>query len=223
MTALSAGFGDLWESLVSNTWPYTFCANVLGMTEPSGAGVHTWMEVYLVVYALAAASALTLHIFQKQKALTRWYRKLANGVMTLLIVPCLQLLGSTAQTAAARFRGVEGSFSFTSAGADWVWEVVKATFPPLLAGAAALALLAIPVFTAVDYIQRYGSAGVPWLIFDVGLGLLVLSAMGLAMYYGDRRWYLAILLALLATLLGQTGGAVNLRSERKKAKTAGKK
>ncbi len=219
---LSVGFENLWESILTNTWPTTFCANVLGMENSTGANVHTWMEVYLVLYGLCTASALTLHFFQKQKALTSWPRKLADGAMTLVLIPLLQLLGSVFQTAVARFGAVEGSFSFSDDGVLWVWNVLKAVFAPIVVGAVVIALLAIPVFAAVDYVQRYGSAGVPWLIFDVGLGPMLLSAMGLAMYYGDLRWYLVILLGALATLLGQTGGHVNLREERKKAAAAKK-
>ncbi len=219
---LSAGFANLWKSILTNTWPSTFCANVLGMEASTGATLHTWMEVYLVIYGLCTASALTLHFFQKQKALTGWLRKLADGGMTLVLIPLLQLLGSTFQTAVARFGTVEGRFSFTAAGGTWLWNVVKATFAPVLLGVVVMALLAIPVFAAVDYVQRYGSAGVPWLVFDVGLGPTILSAMSLSMYYGDRRWYLVVVLVLLTTLLGQTGGYLNLRAERKKAKAAAK-
>lgn len=222
LETLSAGFEDLWGSILANTWPSTFCANVLGMEGSTGAGVHTWMELYLVVYGLCTVSALTLHLFQKQKALTSWPRKLANGGMTLVLIPLLQLLGGTVQTAVARFGAVEGSFTFSDEGVLWIWNVLKALFPPLLLCAVVIALLAIPLFTAVDYVQRNGGAGAPWLVFDVGLGPALLSAMALSMYYGDRRWYLVIVLSLVSTLLGQTGGHINPRTERKKAAAAKK-
>lgn len=222
LETLSAGFNDLWESILANTWPSTFCANVLGMEGSTGAGVHTWMEIYLVVYCLCTVSALTLHLFQKQKALTCWPRKLANGEMTLVLIPLLQLLGGTFQTALTRFGAVEGSFTFSDDGVLWIWNVLKATFAPILMCVVVIALLAIPLFTTVDYVQRYGGAGVPWLIFDVGLGPAILSGMALSMYYGDRRWYLVIVLSLLATLLGQTGGHLNPRTEGKKAAAAKK-
>lgn len=220
---LSAGFADLWESLLNNNWPAVFCTNVLGMDASSGAVTHTWMELYLLLYGLCTASALTLRLFQKQKSLTSWPRKLIDGVLTLILIPLLQLLGSTVQTAMTRFGAVEGSFSFTDEGVLWLYRVVKAIFVPLLVGVVVILLLAIPVCAAMDYIQRYNGAGVAWLVFDVGLGPAILSAMCLSMYYEDRRWYLVIILALIATCLGQIGGYVNLRQERKKAAAAAKK
>ncbi|MCD8085993.1 MAG: hypothetical protein LUF28_06670 [Clostridiales bacterium] len=222
LETLSAGFADLWESILANSWPTTFCANVLGIEASTGAVVHTWMELYLVVYGLCTASALTLHFFQKQKAVTGWVRKLADGGMTLIVIPLLQVLGSTVQMAVARIGAVEGSFSFSDDGVLWVWNVLKAIFAPFLLCVVVIALLAIPLSVAFEYFQRYKSAGVLWVVFDVGLVPAVLSAMALSMYYGDRCWYMVIVLCLLATLLGQTGNYINPRDERKKAAAAKK-
>ncbi|MCD8368694.1 MAG: hypothetical protein LUC48_11900 [Clostridiales bacterium] len=217
---LSEGFENLWESILANNWPSTFCNNVLGMTASTGEALHSWMEAYLLLYALCTASALTLRVFQKQKPLTSWPRKLINAALMLVLVPLLQLLGSTVQTALARFGAVEGSFSFSDDGILWLWRVARAIFAPVLVGVVVLLLLALPVSAAIDYVQRYKGAGIAWLIFDVGLGPAILSAMCLSMYYEDRRWYLVIILALAATCLGQIGGHVNPRQERKKGAAA---
>lgn len=220
---LSAGFADLWESLLNNNWPAVFCTNVLGVDASSGAVTHTWMELYLLLYGLCTASALTLRLFQKQKSLTSWPRKLIDGVLTLVLIPLLQLLGSTVQTAMTRFGAVEGSFSFTDEGVLWLYRVMKAIFVPLLVGVVVILLLAIPVSVAIDYVRRYKGAGIAWLVYDVGLGPAILSAMCLSMYYEDRRWYLVIILALVVTCLVQIGGYTNLQQERKKAAAAAKK
>lgn len=219
---LSAGFADLWESLLNNNWPAVFCTNVLGMDASSSAVTHTWMELYLLLYGLCTTSALTLRLFQKQKSLTSWPRKLIDGVLTLVLIPLLQLLGSTVQTAMTRFGAVEGSFSFTDEGVLWLYRVMKAIFVPLLVGVVVILLLAIPVSVAIDYVQRYKGAGIAWLVYDVGLGPAILSAMCLSMYYEDRRWYLVIILALVVTCLVQIGGYTNLQQERKKAAAAKK-
>lgn len=203
---ISGGLASLWEGILSVHWPTAFFTDALGLSEAAAKRIPAWLLGYFVLYLVAAVSALTLHFFGRQKSLSRWGDKLVDLILTVLAIPGVRAIGLTLGAARTRADAVEGHFSLSLEGVSWLGQMAAALFIPVGIILVILAMLLIPLHTAVRYGKGYGVAGIPWMIYDVGFGLFCVSALGLGMAYGDGKWYLAIPAAAVLNVLGQTGG-----------------
>ena len=101
---------------------------------------------------------------------------------------------------------VEGEFSFTKEGMEWLSNYLQAWFDPIWLTAVLVLIAVMPLLTARRYLKEYKLFGIFWAIYDVGFALLCMSAAVLSMASGNLMWYIAIPAALILVRLGQTGG-----------------
>lgn len=209
---ISCGLSSLWDGILENVWPTAFFTDALGLSPAAAERIPALLLCWFAAYLVAAVSALTLHGFQRQKSLSRLGDKALDFFLTVLAIPGIRAIGLLASIAGDRAGAVSAGSGF-----QWLGAVAAAAFLPAAMILLIAVILLIPLRTAVRYCKAYGGAGVPWLIYDVGFGLFCVSTAGLAMAWGDRRWYLAIPLALALNALGQTGGAARPKGKKQAA------
>lgn len=213
--AVLEGFQNLWDCLPTCQWPEEFLRKAIGLGDFGVGAAPTLVRFFVLLYALASVAALTLRFFQKQVSLYSLSDKFVLFLTSLLTVPGISVLGSLFGFIGQLAGQVEGYFELSQAGAIYLVTVLQAICFPLIIALVLLGLMLIPVGAAVKYLTNRGVAGLPWMIYDVGLAFCCVCVLGVAMSGGGWKWYLLIPVLLCLNLLG--GGKAENREAKKKA------
>lgn len=202
------GFSDLWHCLFSNHYPEVFLQNVLGLTDADAAALPRYLMIWAAVYLLCGAVATVLRNRAGQKSLSSPARMVNNMILTMadfFFIPQLFVFWAMGRSSLAEVV----PWARTSADlVRWLSDAWTALFTPLFLFLVVLATVLMPIQAAVRYLKVYKLRGLPHMIFDVGMGLFLLSLALLSMCTGHRQWYLAALPAAIMLLLIQRGGYI---------------
>lgn len=203
---MTAALPEIWTCLVTNTWPDNFLRVSMGLSETAIESLPRYAMYFLIFYFSMAAIALVLHVWKKKKSFSGFRRKLTDLVLTLLTPLLVRMIVVIFRVGQELTADVEGSFSFTKAGIDWLGAMVSKWFYPIGLCLILLVIVTIPAAAVKRYLMEYRLAGIPWAIYDVGFGYLCIAAALLSMHSGNPDWYVCAAAAGVLIALGQTGG-----------------
>ena len=197
---------SLIEGIKTSTWPTFFFNDLLGLSKKTADQLPKYMFYYMVVYLISSLIALVLHFWKKQKSFSDLGRKFVDIICWTLAIMCFWLIPQFIAQGKLQAAEVEGTFSFTEEGFNWLSAYLQAWFDPIWLSALIVAIAIMPLLTVRKYLTHYKFAGIPWAIFDEGFALYCMSTIVLVMAGGNTIWYAAIPVAFVLILLGQTGG-----------------
>lgn len=200
------GMKSLWNGLKNNTWPDVFFSELLGLSDEIIGRLPRIMLYYIAVYGICAVVSLILHFCRKQKSFSNLGRKFTDILCCALAVMCGWLIPQFIAQGKLMSSAVEGEFSFTAEGCNWLSEYLQAWFDPIWLCALVAAIAVMPLLTVRRYLKVYKAAGIPWAVFDEGFALFCMSIAVWSMHSGNPVWYVGILAAFVLILLGQSGG-----------------
>lgn len=211
------GFADLWHCLFSNEYPAVFLKNVLGLSPEQAATLPRYLIGYAALYLLCGVVTAVLRFTRKQYSLHSRAKQLNNIILTMadfFFVPQLLVFIELGKASLGAVTPYAGELSDLVRFFSDAWTSV---FTPLFLFLVVLATALLPFQAAIRYLRVYKLASLPHMVFDVGTGLYLLSAVLLSMCSGNRMWYLLIPISAALLCVVQTGGYI---PEEQNAKTA---
>lgn len=203
-----SGFSDLWNCLFTNAYPQAFLANVLGLSSGQASALPRYLLGYVVFYLLCGAVTILLRFKRGQRSLNSRPKQINNVILTMadfFFIPQLPVFVDMGKASLGAVTPYSGEISDVVRFFSEVWTAI---FTPLFLFLVVLFTVILPFQSAIRYLRAYKLAGLPHMVFDVGTGCYLLSAVLLSMCSGNRLWYLLIPVAVILLWVVQTGGYI---------------
>lgn len=198
----------LWHCLRDQVYPTSFLTNALGFSQAFCERLPQYLIYFAGFYFLCGIASLILRFRRGQKSLN----SVAHQINTAILVCCCTLfIPALIYLAKACVYVLRNEVAPLQGQGDYIryfGESVSSVFYIILAIAGVAFTVWMPVSSLLRYLKVYRIGGIPHGIFDIGFGLLLMSAALLSCAYSDRRLYLLLLPAIIMLGVIQRGGYI---------------